>query len=147
MADKNKDQYPQSLGIADSTNHPNTVSPREEFILAHPEQAGEGVAFKKGFRDLDPNARRVEQLRGIGGGLAAATNGEIKFAEDAPAKKSNGRSTRAPSGKTWGDSEADTGPPVYFDEPVILDEDQRALNAQEAARIKAMIAQGRAERG
>ena len=53
------------------------LSPSEEFALAHPD-------FKQPERPestYDPNARRTQQLRGSGGGFAAAVAGELQFDE------------------------------------------------------------------
>lgn len=68
-----------SLGLDPATTPDTTTQtsvPSAEFAAAHPD----AVAPERPDLVIDPNARRAEQLRGAGGGFAAAVAGEMVVA-------------------------------------------------------------------
>jgi len=121
------------------------LSPSEEFALAHPELVD---ATPKTREVPDPNARRERQLRGVGGGLAAAVAGELSFnnqettdtdetaetvtpvkiTSTTPVQVSTPSSKKRPIKEPRsGDSERDTGEPLYYGEPQIPTDEEKVL--------------------
>lgn len=123
------------------------LSPSEKFALEHPEL----VDTAPRTREVpDPNARREAQLRGAGGGFADAVAGDITFDSDQTetpvhvtrivpvivatpsTRKKRKQPIREPRS---GDSERDTGEPLYYGEPQIPTEEEKAIGK---AAIQAM---------
>lgn len=63
-----------SLFDPEPQSKPAIIPPSVEFAAAHPELVDTTPLHRV---PRDPNARRTEQLRGVGGGLAAANAGEL----------------------------------------------------------------------
>jgi hypothetical protein len=122
------------------------LSPSEEFRRDNPDF----VELVVERTEWDPNARRAEQLRnsGVGGGLAGAVAGELTVANpghgevpvhvqlSTPVNQPRRNRIREP--KT-GDSELDTDKPLYFGEPQIPTDEEKAIGR---AAIEAMRQSG-----
>ncbi len=59
--------------LSTDTQQQEPLTPTEQFKLDNPDFVEPAI----NERVIDPNARRVAQLRTVGGGLAAAANGEL----------------------------------------------------------------------
>jgi len=70
MAAKHDEIQPSLFTELDSTAY---KSPSEQFRAAHPD----AKTLNHVTTDWDPNARRAEQTRDVGGGIAAAISGKL----------------------------------------------------------------------
>lgn len=117
------------------------LSPSEQFALEHPSFVQPPVPE----RIIDPNARQANRQRdlGLGGGIADALDGDIRFVKDNITNQitSDSVSPVSPTRQTTtssrkkrplieprsGDSERDTGEPLYYGPPQLPTPEQKTI--------------------